>query len=100
MHRRLGQVAAILLLCVWMLGPVLEQVDPWDIFPDAGDGIILLLTALAALLGLSLCFALLAIAVPIPAGTLTPPSSPAFAPILPTAPLHTAGRTLLQPLRV
>ena len=97
MQRRLGQAAVIFLLCVWMLGPVIEQVDPWDIFPDFGDGLILLLTALAAFLGLALCLALLALMTLAGKGTA---SRKAIALIPRVVQPRPAGRLLLQPLRV
>ena len=54
-----ARLALVLMLGVWLLGPVLENVDPWDMFPDTGDSILLTLTALAACFGGVLSLALL-----------------------------------------
>ncbi len=47
----------VFLLVLWFGGPLLENIDPWDIFPDIGDQAILVLTAAAALLGATFCLA-------------------------------------------
>ena len=59
MRSKLIPYVLVLLLGVWLGGPALENVDPWDIFPDTGDNIIVTLTAAAACLGAILCLALL-----------------------------------------
>lgn len=72
MKRNLVRIAVALALCVWLLGPAFENVDPWDIFPDTGDNIILILTALTVLLGAVLCLALLIAKCLQPAGKVAP----------------------------
>ncbi len=59
MHRSLVYIAITLLIAVYVCGPALEGVDPWDIFPDSGDDVILVLTAVAIWFGAALTFALL-----------------------------------------
>jgi hypothetical protein len=57
MSRRFKVVAVIFLLSLCVLEPVLQNLDPWDLFPDAGDNIIVLLLILAACVAFVLCLA-------------------------------------------
>ena len=101
MRRALIQFVLVLLLGVWLGGPVLENVDPWDIFPDTGDNIILVLTAATACLGAILCLAFLIARMLEPAGAAC--ALPARAPLPeshPVLPPHSAWFESPQPLRI
>ena len=61
-------------------GVVQINVDPWDIFPDTGDNIILVLTVLTVSLGAILCLALLIFGLLKSAARCLRPSFPRAAP--------------------
>ena len=97
MARKLSGAALLFLLCLWLLGPVMENVDPWDIFPDAGDNIILILTGLSACFGLLLCLAALLLQCVRPMVAFTKPRAPVVL-VFPAEPR--ISTSLLSPLRV
>jgi hypothetical protein len=51
MRRRFAQLAIVLVLTVYICGPVFEHFDRWDHFPQSGPDIVVTLAAIA------LCFA-------------------------------------------
>jgi hypothetical protein len=59
MRRTAIEFTVMLLLCVGLCGPALQNVDPWDSFPDTGDSALLILAMAAMWFGMTLCLALL-----------------------------------------
>ena len=101
MRRALIQFALLVILVVWLGGPVFENVYPWDIFPDSGDNLVLMLTAAAVCFGAMLSLALLICRFFKPAGTVHVfPAPSATAPGHRPLPFHSLSFPSPQPLRI
>jgi hypothetical protein len=59
MRRTAIQITLVLLLGIGLCGPIFQNLDPWDSFPDTGDNFVLVLAAASVWFGLTLCVALL-----------------------------------------
>ena len=99
--RALFRLVLIGLLLIWLGGPFLNGIDPWDAFPDTGDNFILLLTVGSVCIGLMLDLAMLAIRL------LRPATRHAVLMISEMVPRRRVGRNLSlfapdlpQPLRI
>jgi hypothetical protein len=59
MQKAALQFALLLLLAVWLTGPVFALVDPLDSYPDTGDTITLLLAIVGSCIGILFCLVLM-----------------------------------------
>lgn len=59
MQKMVIRIAFLFLLAVWIAGPALIDVDPWDAFPDTGDHVIVFMAISSLCVGAACCLALL-----------------------------------------
>lgn len=59
MQKAVLQFALLLLLAVWLTGPVFALADPLDSYPDTGDTITLLLAIVGSCIGILSCLVLM-----------------------------------------
>ncbi len=96
------RVALPFLPVMWICGPPLTCVDPWDAFPDTGDSVIVFLAIVSLCIGAACCLACLVLLLIMTAAKNERIAFPQFLShtITQILSLDQVPSPLLQPLRI
>jgi hypothetical protein len=95
------RIALLFLLVIWVCGPALICVDPWDVFPDTGDSAIVFLAIVSLCMGAACSLTCLALSLLMRDAGARIPLPPS--PLLQFSSITSRIRVpllLLQPLRI